>query len=151
MAFGNLGTIWAELGIDPTKLNVGLAQAKVQLATADKTITSFGQKLTASSTKLLIAGGLMAGAVAGVGIASIKMAAQFETSMRNVNSISKLSEQQFAAISDEVLQLSTRMPQSAKALADGLYDIASSGFAGADGMKVLEASAKAASSGQVNL
>lgn len=74
-------------------------------------------------------------------------AASFETSMRNVNSISQMSEQQLKGFSDEILNLSNTLPQSAKTLADGLYDIASSGFQGADGMKVLTASAKAASAG----
>ncbi len=147
MPFGNLGTIWSEMGLDIRKLDAGLMKAQLKLAGADKTITSWGQKLTNQSTKLIAVGGLMATAVAGVGIATTKMAADFEKSMRNVNSISKLSEQQFKKQADEVLSLSTRVPQSAKVLADGLYDIASSGFAGADGMKVLEASAKAASAG----
>ena len=147
MAFGSLGTIWSEIGVDIRKLDAGLMQANLKLATADKTISGFGQKLTASSTKMMIAGGLMVGAVAGVGIAAVKMAAQFETSMRNVNSISKLSESQFKALGQSVIDMSKKFPQTAKELADGLYDIASSGFQGAAGLKVLEASAKAASAG----
>ena len=150
MPFGNLGTIWSEIGLDIRKLDAGLMAANLKLATADRTITSFGQRLTNASTKLIMAGGLMVGAVAGVGIVAIKMAADYEKSMRNVNSISKLSEQQFTDISNEVLKLSTRMPQSAKNLADGLYQVASGGFQGAEGMKVLEASAKAASAGLTN-
>src|SRR5687768_12475820 len=43
--------------------------------------------------------------------------------------------------------MSTKVPQDANVLARGLYDIASSGFKGAQGMKVLEASAIAASAG----
>jgi len=147
MAFGSLGTIWAEIGVDIKKLDAGLMQANVKLATADRTVTSFGQKLTASSTKMMVAGGLMVGAVAAVGITSVKMAAQFETSMRNVNSISKLSETQFKALGQSVIDMSKEFPQTAKELADGLYDIASSGFVGAEGLKVLDASAKAASAG----
>ena len=150
MPFGNLGTIWSEVGLDLRKLDAGLMQAQLKLAGADKTITSWGQKLSNQSTKLITIGGLMAGAMVVAGVASVKMAANFETSMRNVNSISRMSEEQLKKISDEVLTLSTKMPQSAKVLADGLYDIASSGFAGAEGMKVLEASAKAASAGMTD-
>lgn len=147
MPFGSLGTIWSEIGLNTQKLDQGLMAAQLKLATADKTITSWGQTLTNQSTKLITVGGLMAGAMVAGGVASVKMAADFEKSMRNVNSISKLSEDQFKKQADAVLTLSTKMPQSAKVLADGLYDIASSGFQGADGMKVLEASAKAASAG----
>ena len=150
MAFGNLGTIWCELGVDLKKLDAGIASAKLKLAQANQSVSSFGAQLTAQSTKLLAVGGAMAGAVAGVGIASIKMAKDFEVSMRNVNSIAKVSEEEFAKMSEEVITLSTKLPQSAKVLADGLYDISSSGFQGADGLKVLEASAKAASAGMTN-
>jgi len=146
----NLGTIFAEIGLNTQKLDQGLMAAQTKLATADNQINTMGQRLTANSTKFMMAGGLMVGAVAGIGIASVKMASQFETSMYNVNSISKLSEAQFKKQSDAVLTLSTKLPQSAKVLADGLYDIASSGFAGADGLKVLEASAKAASAGMTD-
>jgi TP901 family phage tail tape measure protein len=147
MPYGSLGTIWAEVGLNTQKLDQGLIKAELKLAKADKTVTTFGHKLTAQSTKLMIAGGLMAGAVAAVGIATVNMAKDFEKSMRNVNSISKLSEVEFAKMSGEVIGLSKTLPQSAKVLADGLYDIASSGFSGADGMKVLDASARAASAG----
>ena len=88
---------------------------------------------------------ILAGAAAFV--VSVAAAAKFETAMRNVNSISKLSEEQFRAQSKQVIDLSKTLPQSAKTLAEGLYDIASSGFQGAEGMTVLGAAAKAASAG----
>ena len=143
--FGSLGTIWAEIGLDLKKLDAGLMDAQLKLAKAEGSINTMGQRLTLASTKMMTAGGIMAGAVGAASIAAIKMAADFEKSMRNVNSISKLSEDQFKAQSQQVIELSKKLPQSAKVLADGLYDIASSGFQGADGLKVLEASAKAAS------
>jgi TP901 family phage tail tape measure protein len=146
----DLGTIWASIGLNTQKLDAGLMAAQTKLATADNQIMTMGQRLTNNSTKFMMAGGLMVGAVAAIGVASVKTAAQFETSMRNVNSISNLSEAQFKKQADAVLTLSTKLPQSAKVLADGLYDIASSGFQGADGMKVLAASAKAASAGMTD-
>jgi TP901 family phage tail tape measure protein len=50
-------------------------------------------------------------------------------------------------LSASVLDLSTKLPQSAQTLAEGLYDIESSGFAGSAALTVLQASAKAASAG----
>lgn len=147
MNYGSIGTIWAEIGLNTKKLDEGLMKAQLKLAQTDKAVTTFGQKLSLQSTKLITAGGIMAGAVTAVGVATVKMAADFEKSMRNVNSIARLSEKEFAKMSGEVLDLSKTLPQSAKTLADGLYDISSSGFAGADGLKVLEAAAKAASAG----
>jgi TP901 family phage tail tape measure protein len=92
---------------------------------------------------MLVAGGLIAGGLA----LSVAKAMEFEREMRNVNSITKLGEEQFAATSQQVLALSRTVPQSAATLAKGLYDIASSGFAGADGMKILESSAISATAG----
>jgi TP901 family phage tail tape measure protein len=87
---------------------------------------------------LSVAAGLVASGVA---------AAQFETRMRNVNSLVHLNDAQFKALSGSVLDLSTKLPQSANVLAEGLYDITSSGFSGADALTVLNKSAEAASAG----
>ena len=77
----------------------------------------------------------------------IQLSAQFEAQMRNVNSITGMSEIALGGLSQSVLDLSKTLPQEATVLAAGLYDIASSGFQGAAGLQVLDASAKAASAG----
>lgn len=74
-------------------------------------------------------------------------AVQLDARMRNVNSISGLTEQQLRALTGQVVDLSRVLPQSANTLAEGLYNIASSGFQGAAGVTVLTASAKAATAG----
>jgi TP901 family phage tail tape measure protein len=73
----------------------------------------------------------------------------FGKQMSNVNSIAQLSTDQLGLLSDQVLDLAnnpaiTQMPNE---LAAGLYNVYSSGFQGADGMQVLEASAIAATAG----
>ncbi len=67
--------------------------------------------------------------------------------MANVNSIAQLSEAQIAAVGDEVLALSTKTGQGPTVLAQGLYDIYSSGFAGAEGLDILTVAADAANAG----
>jgi TP901 family phage tail tape measure protein len=86
-------------------------------------------------------------AFAAFAIDAVKKAAAFETAMLNVNSIAKLTPAAFADLQKSVLELSKTLPQSGETLAQGLYDISSSGFAGAEGLKVLDAAAKAASAG----
>jgi TP901 family phage tail tape measure protein len=146
----NLGSIWASIGIDTSKLDKGLMDASAKLAAAVIQVNTMGASLTRNSTKFMMAGGAMVGAVAGIGVAAVKMAKDFDTSMRNVNSIAKLSEAEFKNLSADVVNLSRTLPQSASTLADGLYDISSSGFAGAEGLEVLKASAKAASAGMTD-
>lgn len=87
------------------------------------------------------------GAVFGI---ALKSAIDFDRAMRNVNSIVKLSEQQFKALEKQVLALSKTSGQSPKVLADGLYDIVSSGFAANDALKVLSASARAGTAGMTD-
>ncbi|GEM_PF-5092195 len=98
----------------------------------------------------LRAGMMLAGfgaAVMGALMVATRAAAEFEGEMRNVNSILKDSEQNFAAISQAVLDMAGEVGQAPAVLARGLYDIVSSGFQGADALKVLEASARAATAG----
>lgn len=107
----------------------------------------------ANASQSALAGGLKAGLAVGatavaVGLGyAVTKAAEFDKQMRNVNSLTGLSEKNFGALEKQVISMSKRLPQSAATLAEGLYDIASSGYQGADGLKVLEASAQAASAG----
>lgn len=138
-------------------LTASTGNLRSQLAYAARALDEFGKKAEGANTKAAASGRdsakVLAGVVATVYAvkkgfdATIGAASQFETRMRNVNSISGLSEQALSALGGEVLDLSRRLPQSANVLAEGLYEIASSGFQGADGLKVLESAAKAASAG----
>lgn len=104
-------------------------------------------KTSSSAFGAIGAGTAVLGTVVAALTYAVTKAAAFETAMLNVNSIAKVSPKAFEGLKDAVLDLSTRLPQSAETLAKGLYDISSSGFAGADGIKVLTAAAKAASAG----
>lgn len=114
-----------------------------KLETAEKRGSGLG-KSTSIWTKALIGGVALAAISLGV---FVMKAASFEAKMRNVATISEEARRDFDGVSASVLNLSRRLPQSAETLAEGLYDVASSGFAGASGMKVLTASAEAASAG----
>src|SRR5687768_7166856 len=87
-----------------------------------------------------------AAAVTGMGLA-VKSTADFEERMRNVNSIAQMGEAQFQRTGDSVMAMTRTLPQTANQLAEGLYDIVSSGFEGAEALDVLRASAQAASAG----
>lgn len=132
----------------------GGAGFRAQMTQASSSVKRFEKDVDgAGSRTSKVASGLKT-AFAGLAVAAalffsnaINQAIAFEGAMRNVNSISYLSEQQLSTLSNQVIALSTQVPQAATNLAEGLYDIASSGFQGAEGMKVLEASAIAASAG----
>lgn len=127
-----------------------------EMAAAGTVVRGFGVETRNASTGL----GQMAtaGNAAAVGITLVvaaliaagASAAQFEQNMRNVSAISGFSQRQFESTGQAVIEMSKRSQQSASELAKGLYDIASSGFYGAQGLHVLDVSQQAATAGMTD-
>lgn len=139
------------------KLQADISSYTAKLGAAASATKAFGQEvgqLAASKNEAVQAAGKLGVVVGGTIVAGFALAvgaaAKFETGMRNANSIMKQSESELRATSAAVLDLSREVPQAATTLAAGLYDIASSGFQGAEGLVVLEASAVAATAGMTD-
>lgn len=135
------------LSADSGNLKRGLAQASAAVNTFEKDVKAANSSAAGAGAGLKA--GLALGAVAvavGLGYAITK-AIEFDKAMRNTQSLTQQSEGSFKQLENSVISMSKRLPQSATTLAEGLYDIASSGFQGADGLKILESSAQAASAG----
>jgi TP901 family phage tail tape measure protein len=114
--------------------------------------------LIASGRKMQTAGAAMSSAgktltrnvslpVAAIGAVAVKTAIDFEKAMRNVNSIAQLPEPAFKRLNKDVLSLAGPTAQAPKTLAEGLYDLVSSGFNAKESMTILKSSAKAATAG----
>lgn len=80
---------------------------------------------------------------------SLKDFNALEVNMRNVATVADTSVMSIGKLTDGVraLAISGKVTQDVNQLSEGLYNIASSGFQGADAMNVLAESAKAASAG----
>lgn len=113
------------------------------LLQSTRTFRDFDRMVKNAGKALLVFAGGMALSLG----SAAKSAAEFDAAMRNVNTIAQLNNKEFKDLSDQVLAMSTELPQSAKSLADGLYDVESSGFKGAKAVEVLNASARAATAG----
>lgn len=103
-------------------------------------LQSLGTQMTAAFTVPLVA----------AGAAGVKLAIDLDKAMRNIQSITKQTDESLALLSDEFVKLSMDMSKttdSAENLAQGYYQIISSGIDAADAMKVLEVATKAASAG----
>lgn len=72
---------------------------------------------------------------------------EFEANMRNVQSISRATQLNFYGMADAAVEMTSRVRRSAVDLSEGLYEIASSGFDGANALYILEQSAVSASAG----
>lgn len=78
-------------------------------------------------------------------------AAEFDKAMRRVNTITRLTEEQFKKMGKELLSLSERFPFTAKELADGLFDVASAGVEAENQLAFLEQASKFATAGATDL
>lgn len=132
------------------KINVDAASADRKLDAIEQKVTGMpgriGQVL-GTAGGFLLARGLEAvvGRVGGM----VDAALDFESQMANVNSILQLGSNELQAFSDQVLGLTSNpgITDGPAMLAAGLYDIASAGFSGQDGLAILEAAALGAAAG----
>jgi TP901 family phage tail tape measure protein len=100
-------------------------------------ITSVGKKLTLGVTTPLVA----------AGVASFKMAEDFQTSMSRVIGLAGQSEKQVDQWSRKLLVLGPQLGKSPRELAEALYFVASSGISTGKALDVVTKAAKASSAG----
>mgnify|MGYP001019214932 CR=1 FL=1 len=135
-----IASLFARIGADLTGLTNGLAGASTMLQSAGRQMQATGSIMTAGITLPLV----------GMGVAAAKAAMDLDAQMRNIQSISKGTDADIAALSETFVRMSTDINttrDSAERLAAGFYQIQSSGFAGKEAMTILEVSTKAASAG----
>jgi TP901 family phage tail tape measure protein len=92
---------------------------------------------------------IQAGAVA-AGYAlgkTIQITSNFDGAMRNVNSIAGLSETQFKSLGNRVNEMARSTAQSPQKLAEGMYDLVSTGYDAEEALKLMAISSKAATAG----
>ena len=86
-------------------------------------------------------------AIAGVGVASVREAAQFETSFSKIQGLVGVTASEIGALEDAAKRLGPSVGVSANEAADALFFITSAGLRGAAATEVLEASLKGAAIG----
>ena len=75
------------------------------------------------------------------------MSKEYEQTMLEVQTISQATTDDFSGMSEAILNVGLEVPQTANELAKAYYQIASAGYDGAAGLKLLDVSAKAAIGG----
>lgn len=111
-----------KLGDEFKKLNSSLYQV-------GDSFQSFGKKAM-----------LTGGAMTGLGIANVKMAADFEQGMNNVSTLIDTNVESLDGMSKEVLKIGKSSPKALSDLTEGLYSIRSAGISASDQFKVLKGS-----------
>lgn len=101
---------------------------------------SFNSKLQELGPGAQIAAGAALGvsaAVIGIGVASAKMAADYQQNMNMVQALTGSSQNQMASYDSQLKALSMDAGVAPTQLAQGLYQVISAGYAGSQAMKVL--------------
>ncbi len=115
----------------------GLKRAERQMDRFGRNVQNVGRKMSRYLT-------VPAAAAAG---ASVKMAADFETSLSKIEGLVGVARNEIQGMRGDVLALAGDTARSPQELADALFFVTSAGIRGAEAMEVLEMSAKAATAG----
>lgn len=113
-------------------------------------LDSTGAKMKGMGKKMTMAGGAMAGAVAAVAIPSLKMAADFDTAMRSVNTMLLLNEDEFQKLSDDTRELARTLGVEAPEAAQALYQAISAGVPKENVLEFMGIATKAAIGGMTD-
>lgn len=124
---------------------------KTACSTADKNLAALGK--TEKTAGKIAAGAMVAAAtaVATLGTAAVKSAAEYEAQLANVSTLLTGTEAEVAArtaeIGDQVLEISNRTGVATADLTDGMYQVVSAFGDSADAAAILETAAKSAAAG----
>ena len=127
----------AILALDSTKFQQGITKAETSSMRMAKNLGAIGKRMTMMVTLPVVA----------AGVATTKMAMDFESQMANVFTLMDKATIKSRDWKKEVLDLSKKVPQSTDVLSKGLYDIVSAGIDAGKAMNVLEVSSKSATAG----
>ncbi|WP_063734394.1 phage tail tape measure protein [Streptomyces sp. RTd22] len=143
-------------------VQAGVSSLVGGLRTAAGSVTAFGgqvrrldgdlNQLAARSdrTRRAMATGftVMGAALGGAFVMGVRSAVELEKHMANVMTISKeINSTNISHFTDQIVELSTQLPQSADQLAEALYQVVSTGFDGSDAMTILRVAARGAAAG----
>lgn len=109
-------------------------------------IQNMSSKIAAINPFAALAIGAVA-AFATISAQAYTMSKNFEQAMKEVETISSATQNNFKGISQSVFELSKITPDGPEKLANAYYQIVSAGFDGAEGLKLLETAAKSAVAG----
>lgn len=136
---GMLAPVIAYLGMDITGFKAGAAESKTIMRGLQGEGGTGG---LSKSFKML--GAVAAGGAIALGVASVHMAADFQTNMTKLVTSAGETKANLGMVSDGVLKLAVDTGTSTNQLSAGLYMIESAGYHGAAGLNVLKASAQGA-------
>lgn len=142
-----LGRQFSEGKITSEQYAAGVQNIQTELTATSESVKNLDKTINISRETLLRFAAIGVGALTAALTASIKSAAELQTTMGQIASLTDTPRAAIQGLTQDVIAMSRDLPVSAQELAEGLYFISSSGYQGAQAIDVLKASAKAASIG----
>lgn len=146
-----VGSLFALLGVDTVQFNNGFARAEATVGRFEKSLLArsrnlqkFGKRLSGIGSTLTTKLSLP---LALAGVASGKMAADFDASMTKIETLVGIAGDEVEAMKKDVLALAGETARSPEELAEAIFTITSAGLRGSAAMDTLTLAAKAAASG----
>jgi len=143
-----LAQLVVEYVADVSKLTSGVQAASNSMKSVNQSAESGASALRGFAEGAAVLAGT---ALIGIGVASTKMAADFQSGMTSLETGAGESAKNIKQVSDGILALAPATATSTKSLTDGMYMIESAGFHGADGLNVLKNAAEGAKVGNAQL
>ena len=116
----NAGSITAVLNLDASNFSSGIKSAQQQLQTFSSNSAGAGNKITALGTAMTTVGSTLTKSVTlplvGIGTAAVKVAADFQAGMSNVQAISGASAAELEQLSEKAKYMGATTKFSAKIL-----------------------------------
>ncbi len=143
----------AQLKTTENKIKDATTEVKNQqtaLGAAATQWTDFSQSMSDSGVNIDAIAGQMqkvGAAMTGVGVVSAKLYMDFDTAMTKARTIADESQLSFDQMKDGVMELSSTYALSTQDMANGLYQVLSSGVETADSLKILNEAGKLAVTG----
>ena len=129
MGGGDLGSVWASVGLKTGPLAGDIGKVQGMMSGLDKKMTSQAASMSGAGRRIgsAFAGAakLIGVAAIGVGVASVKLAVDFDTAIRKAGSVAEASGVQMKQWGDKILEMSKKFPESAEQMANALYWIKS--------------------------
>jgi TP901 family phage tail tape measure protein len=141
------------MAITAAQLSVAINTTGVAKTVSDLNNVNSSVKDGAANIRSFATGAAVLGvtALVGIGVASVKMASDFQSGMTSLVTGAGESQANLKMVSDGILNLATQTGTSTQELTNGMYMIESAGFHGADGLNVLKAAAEGAKVGNADL
>lgn len=151
-SFGGFGNIFGGMGNALSNLRFGLnnlsTEGTIGMDALRQSAVGFGQGFLALGA---IAGVAIGAIAVGIGVVAVKAAGDFQAGMTTLQTGAGELAKNMGLVSRGILNMSVTTATSTKQLTNGMFQIESAGYRGADGLNVLQSAAEGAKVGNADL